>query len=718
MERNFETERERREREEWEREEWEREEKELDMEVELEFEKEMNMKFAFLFLTNEGLTHPDVLWNFVETQNIYIHPKEPQLIQEYFQLYVIDSLIKTKWGEASIVDATINLLKESYLDENNRWFVLLSQDAYPLHSFDDFKKKIYGTRSMFNLIDINGSLSKTSQWWILHRNDVKLILENDKEYRKIFTINKKSDGAFDEFYFLSLLRWLDPTYNFINKKVMYDEFQEGTIQKSPKIFNKLIECDIKKISGSFFIRKVTPDFTLNVHKTKKDLRVVYIGTETEQQNILSVFSKDEFDLFILSSIKIELIHPDILKRSICVIQIIYKFLLETILSLSYEKRLKSWDSILFTTEKYDLTNSNNNINGLSLNNLLSDLPFKNETIYPNIKQFFVIKDTNGNIAYYKKKKINYRVKKMRIPRDKYVPNLPTFRDWESPSNDDTSSPTYISSPYIPPSPPYIPPSPTNTSPYNDVPSPPFAPSSPPFAPSSPPFVPSSPPFAPSSPPFAPSSPPFAPSSPPFVPSSPPFAPSSPMNTPPQHNDIRSPIYTSSNNEPFIVPKCVRKPITPPPNSEVKTPPSPKRVMIKVKRTRLKAETPQPNGMTLKIGKKCPNGTKTHKMNDKIYCKTAVDKKNNVLSNNVVENNDDTSGLTIKVGKKCPKGTKTHKMNDKIYCKTVVDKKVKVLSNNVAENNDTSGLTLKIGKKCPNGSKTHKLNDKLYCKKVV
>jgi hypothetical protein len=701
MERNFETERERRERER-EREEWEREEKELDMEVELEFEKEMNMKFAFLFLTNEGLTHPDVLWNFVETQNIYIHPKEPQLIQEYFQLYVIDSLIKTKWGEASIVDATINLLKESYLDENNRWFVLLSQDAYPLHSFDDFKKKIYGTRSMFNLIDINGSLSKTSQWWILHRNDVKLILENDKEYRKIFTINKKSDGAFDEFYFLSLLRWLDPTYNFINKKVMYDEFQEGTIQKSPKIFNKLIECDIKKISGSFFIRKVTPDFTLNVHKTKKDLRVVYIGTETEQQNILSVFSKDEFDLFILSSIKIELIHPDILKRSICVIQIIYKFLLETILSLSYEKRLKSWDSILFTTEKYDLTNSNNNINGLSLNNLLSDLPFKNETIYPNIKQFFVIKDTNGNIAYYKKKKINYRVKKMRIPRDKYVPNLPTFRDWESPSNDDTSSPTYISSPYIPPSPPYIPPSPTNTSPYNDVPSPPFVPSSPPFAPSSPPF---------------------APSSPPFVPSSPPFAPSSPMNTPPQHNDIRSPIYTSSNNEPFIVPKCVRKPITPPPNSEVKTPPSPKRVMIKVKRTRLKAETPQPNGMTLKIGKKCPNGTKTHKMNDKIYCKTAVDKKNNVLSNNVVENNvvennDDTSGLTIKVGKKCPKGTKTHKMNDKIYCKTVVDKKVKVLSNNVAENNDTSGLTLKIGKKCPNGSKTHKLNDKLYCKKVV
>ena len=217
---------------------------------------------------------------------------------------------------------------------------------------------------------------------------------------------------------------------------------------------------------------------------------------------------------------------------------------------------------------------------------------------------------------------------MRIPRDKYVPNLPTFRDWESPSNDDTSSPTYISSPYIPPSPPYIPPSPTTTSPYNDVPSPPF------------------------------------------VPSSPPFVPSSPMNTPPQHNGIRSPLYTSSNNERFIVPKCIRKPITPPPNSEAKSPPSPKRVMIKVKRTGLKVETPQPNVMTLKIGKKCPKGTKTHKMNDKIYCKTVVDKKDRVLSNNVAENND-TSGLTLKIGKKCPNGSKTHKLNDKLYCKKVV-----------------------------------------------
>jgi hypothetical protein len=56
------------------------------------------------------------------------------------------------------------------------------------------------------------------------------------------------------------------------------------------------------MDDSYFIRKVTPNFSLAIHKTKKELKVVYIGTETVQQNILSTLSNDDFDLFILSSI--------------------------------------------------------------------------------------------------------------------------------------------------------------------------------------------------------------------------------------------------------------------------------------------------------------------------------------------------------------------------------------------------------------------------------
>jgi hypothetical protein len=104
----------------------------------------------------------------------------------------------------------------------------------------DFGEK----NSMFCLKDADNGLTKASQWWILHRNDVKTIIETDIEYRKVFHINRKSDGAFDEFYFLSLLKWNNPNYVFVDKKIVHDDFQNGTVQRNPKIFNKFIKQEV------------------------------------------------------------------------------------------------------------------------------------------------------------------------------------------------------------------------------------------------------------------------------------------------------------------------------------------------------------------------------------------------------------------------------------------------------------------------------------------
>jgi hypothetical protein len=521
------------------------------------------MTFAFLFLTYDNFTHPDKIWEFTKTQNIYIHPKCPDNVLPRFRPYIIESVVETKWGASSIVDATIHLLSESYQSEDNTWFVLLSQDSYPLYSFDTFEKKITKmspqSRSIFNLKGETSGLSKTSQWWILNRNDVKIILDNDLEYRKMFRMGKKSDGAFDEFYFLSLLRSFNEMYDFIDKRVMYDDFQEGTIQKSPKIFNKLLKYDKNEIekNESLFVRKVTPNFTMETYETKRDLIVVYIGTETEQLNILENI-KINVDLIILSSIKLELINPDIVLRSICSIQIIYTFVLDTILSLSSSKYITIWDSVLYTTEKYDLSNV------YSLESLIEDkLPFDGLTNNP--KQFKFINDKNGNVAFYKdNKKDNHKsLVKMRIPRRKYIPNLPTnMRDWESPQYD-TPSPVIRT------------------------------PDSPLFTLNSPPegltnFVDNSTP------------------SPPFIPF--------------HERLVASP-------EKFIIPKCVKKSLTP----EMITEFVPKRVSIKVKKRKnltssvkkdspiKDKESPLPNGITIKIGKRCPKGSKTHKYKDKIVC---------------------------------------------------------------------------------------------------
>ena len=519
------------------------------------------MTFAFLFLTYDNFTHPDAIWEFTKTQNIYIHPKYSERVIPKYRPYIIESSIETKWGESSIIDATIKLLADSYQSEENVWFVLLSQDSYPLYSFETFATKInrmtQGDASIFNLINEKNGLSKTSQWWILQRKDVKTILENDSAYRKVFKMGKKSDGAFDEFYLLSLLRWVDSSFFFINKKVMYDDFQEGTIQKSPKLFNKLITYDKNKIkdSDSLFIRKVASSFTMKLYETKRKLFVINIGTETEQLKILE-HVKSDTDLIILSSIKLENIHNDIIVKSICAIQIIHNFLLDSILSLCSSDYIKVWDSILFTTEKYDLSNI------YFLDNLIEkNLPF--DGLIDNPKQFKFLNDKNGNLAFHKDNK--YKPKKMYIPRRKYIPNLPTFRDWESPGYD-TPSPTIESPPFTVDTPP-------KTSNFFDN----------------------------------------STLSPPFVP----------------EQLLDGPVE-------FTVPKCIRKsniPIEPIQFLQ-------KRVILKKKKivksesseyniipeiVTSNKESPLPQGITLKIKKICPKGSRSFKYKGKIVCKENIDK---------------------------------------------------------------------------------------------
>jgi len=325
------------------------------------------MTFAFCFLTYDNFTHPEIIWDFTKTENIYIHPKYPEQVIEKFKPYIIDNLIDTEWGHTSIVNATLNLLKTAYFNTNNTWFILLSQDSYPIYTYNTFVSKFNkvkdGNKSMFHLYNdppLTGKdeFTKTSQWWILHRDDVELILNNNTKYEKRFSLKfgVNSKTAFDEYYFLTLLKWINPKYEFVNMAVMYVDFLQGTIQKSPKIFNKLIQSDIDNIaiSESFFIRKVSPVFTMKLYTPQKKLNVIYIGTETNQ-NKLSLALKDDTDIIIISAIEAGLIRPYIFKKSICVIQIIYKFFYETIIALNNSGYTDSWESVLFTTEKFDLS---------------------------------------------------------------------------------------------------------------------------------------------------------------------------------------------------------------------------------------------------------------------------------------------------------------------------------------------------------------------------
>lgn len=202
----------------------------------------------------------------------------------------------------------------------------------------------------------------------------------------------------DEHFFLSLLKSNYPNYQFTDIKVMYSSFLTNTIQKSPMIFNRVIKDDIDNIKDmeSFFLRKVGANFSLKAYKPRKKLFVVYIGTETNQDLIIF---PPAFDIIIITAIKPELIKRSIFEKAIYVINIIYKFLFETILSICNEPWISNWNTIIFTTGKF-MVNSDNELeskkSSLPSNKLYFNPLARNLT---NPKHFRYLHDSNGNLAF-------------------------------------------------------------------------------------------------------------------------------------------------------------------------------------------------------------------------------------------------------------------------------------------------------------------------------
>ena len=350
------------------------------------------MTFAFLFLIYDNFTNPQIIRKFTMHDNIYIHPKNPNKVDSFFKPYIIQNLINTKWGEFSIVEATLNLLEAAYLNSDNEWFILLSGDTYPIYTYNQFINifnKIQENKSMFHFISKNKLYYKTSQWWILKRDDVNIILNNKQQ------INKMNNGAYDEYYFLSILKWNNLKYTYTNIETMYTKWFKFIIQKSPLYFNKLLVNDYTYIKENniLFMRKVTSTFVFIKYKTIKKLFVIYIGEKTNQ----NIKFNSLFDIIIITSININLIKEYIINKAIYIINIIHKFFYETILEICYSKFILNWDIVIFTTEIFNINNYN------SISKIEKKLPYNNFIFINkninNIKKFYYIEDNNKNLAF-------------------------------------------------------------------------------------------------------------------------------------------------------------------------------------------------------------------------------------------------------------------------------------------------------------------------------
>ena len=238
----------------------------------------MKDKIALCFLTYNNLSQPKLWKNFINSKyNIYIHNKDK--FTGFFEKYCINNKVKTKWGHISLVKATLKLFEEAFQQEENKYFVLLSDKCIPLYSAN----KIYNNiKNLDNNLILSYNLNrerynsladkfffnentfmKQNQWMVLKRDTVQHFIEND--YTHIFGNNFLCP---DEHYFINIINKFN--ISFINKKITYVNWSEKSDSKKyrekPKTYSKLTNDNIVNIlkSDVFFMRKVCPECNIPI----------------------------------------------------------------------------------------------------------------------------------------------------------------------------------------------------------------------------------------------------------------------------------------------------------------------------------------------------------------------------------------------------------------------------------------------------------------------
>jgi|GEM_PF-3108693 hypothetical protein len=275
------------------------------------------MKIAFCFLTLDNLLQPAVWERFFAAappaqRNIYCHPKYPaQVENSLLKSRIIDEIVVTSHGDATIVEAALALYTAAYLDDvENEYFILLSESTIPIVAFAEIYAALAqcGRRSVipFWLPAPNSEhyrrLGRTQNpalftkafychdnWFVLHRRHIALLL--DRSPLSLF------DGVFgaDEHYAMNVLVHLKnvATSEVISAKTTFVNWAEGEQRVNadplvaqiemhnwadpemerayrsdpknfkavvrtahPKIYRTLTEADLAAAKGFWFFRKL------------------------------------------------------------------------------------------------------------------------------------------------------------------------------------------------------------------------------------------------------------------------------------------------------------------------------------------------------------------------------------------------------------------------------------------------------------------------------
>jgi hypothetical protein len=258
----------------------------------------------------------------------------------------------TKWGDPSLVEATLSLLKEA-LKEKHAWFQLISHDAYPLVTYAEMVDFLETqTKSMFDLVEEDGLVFKTSQWWCLTRADAELLVSHEQAFKAYLKKVPFGKGAWDELYFLSCLKHANPVYTYTQFKSVYTEWlihgnEKGPVQKHPITFGRRLSTD--SFDNSFFVRKTTLAFTDVVYKPKKSLTIQVYGTKSEATQ--STPTESEGDLVLVSMVSNDKIPTTMLSQAIRIYFTFHTYVHETMVEVLKQFPTHLWSEIWIQDEK-------------------------------------------------------------------------------------------------------------------------------------------------------------------------------------------------------------------------------------------------------------------------------------------------------------------------------------------------------------------------------
>jgi len=289
-----------------------------------------NKKLAFLFLTRGDLYQTDLWEGFfpVENENlynIYSHPKHPDKISKDSLLAektISDRIKNTKWGDISLVKATFRLLRHAYRDdEENKKFILLSESCIPIRNFKYIYQDLNTTQTPQSYIwsynlktrpnhkaigrrykKFTGKkmISKKryrnqSQWMILDREHVKIILDHHLKFIKYF----KNVNIPDEVYFINLLLVKLNGQQFrtqiVNQRKTYKIWDTEKGGSHPITFSEITPEQITEIhqlpnENYYFLRKVSPETKL-CDEIKKITAYSGISCDEEKMETVGALSK-------------------------------------------------------------------------------------------------------------------------------------------------------------------------------------------------------------------------------------------------------------------------------------------------------------------------------------------------------------------------------------------------------------------------------------------